>query len=160
MTITREIRTEKRLNDPNRFNLGLLSPGEKLFIWRHRQLAASGRTIGRNGAAMNQSEAAASLGLTTALYAKLEIGQKIKLSGDVEDLLDVAGELGQKLRPAVELKPTRGELCFLARRRSGTLLMTLERALGVSRPRYLELERAGNDAIVEYWSNRGYRFPS
>ena len=151
MPITREIRDETRLNDPCRHDLGTLTAAEKLFVWRHRRKSTSGRFLGRNGPAMSQAEAAEHLGIGPGRYNNLENGLRTGLSaGDAERLIGALGPLA----------PTVGELCFLARRRSGHLLMTLERELGMSRPRFHELERAGDPAMVRFWAARGYRFPT
>ena len=150
MSITREVRDPDRLADPCRFDLGRLTAADRLFLWRHRQKTTCGRLLGRNGSSMNQIEAAARIGIGPKLYNKLENGLHTRLSAEE------ASSLLEALGPLV---PTTGELCFLARRRSGTLLMSLERALGVSRPRYHELERAGDPAMIQFWQERGFRFP-
>ncbi len=159
MSITREIRDPDRLSNPDRFDLGQLSAAERLFLWRHRQKATCGRLLGRNGSSMNQVEAAKRLGISSKLYNALENGSQLHLSGTLDEvpelrraLLDVAAELP-------DLVPTAGELCFLARRRSGALLTTLEREFGVSRPHYHDLERAGAPAMILFWEDRGFRFP-
>lgn len=127
-----------------------MSAAEKLFVWRHRTKSISGRLLGCNGPRMSQAEAAAALGVSRVIYGKLESGLRTALSAD-----DV-----ERLAAALEpLLPTLGELCHLARRRSGKLLITIEHALGVSRPRFHELERAGDTSIVQFWENCGFRFP-
>lgn len=150
MSITREIRAPDRLNDPTRFDLGYLTAAERLFIWRHRQMATNGRLLGRNGSMMNQAEAAARLGLGRRLYSRLENGQRTLLSA--EDVKTLA----EGLEP---MKPSRAELCFLARRRSGQLLGDIEREVGVSRPWFHRMEREGDPTIIQYWEKRGFRFP-
>ena len=171
MSITREIRDPDRLADPARYDLGQLTAAERLFLWRHRQKATNGRLLGRNGSSMNQAEAAAHLGIGPKLYNKLENGGKVELRttfdcskptspGQIIVRL-YAGEDATHLIEALgPIEPATGELCFLARRRSGQMLMTLERELGVSRPRYHELERTGDPAMVRFWEARGFRFPA
>jgi transcriptional regulator with XRE-family HTH domain len=150
MPITREVRTEPRLADPGRYDLTALTAAERLFVWRHRQKTRSGRLLGRAGSAMSQAEAAAELGVSRGLYGKLENGLRSSLSAEEVESLATA------LEP---LNPTLGELCFLARRRSGELLTALEKEVGVSRPQFHELERAGAAVILRLWMFRGYRFP-
>lgn len=160
MSITREIRDPDRLADPARYDLGQLTAAERLFLWRHRQKSKNGRVLGRNGSSMNQAEAAETLGISPKLYNALENGSNFRLSGTLDEvpeqyraILGVAGGLR-------DLTFSTGELCFLARRRSGQMLMTLERELGVSRPRYHDLERAGDPAMIRFWEARGFRFPA
>ncbi len=150
MSITREIRDPDRLADPCLRDLGRLAAAERLFLWRHRQRATNGRLLGRNGSSMNQVEAAERLGIGPKLYNKLENGLHSRLSAEE------ASSLLEALGPLV---PTAGELCFLARRRSGQLLMTLERELGASRPYYHALERAGAPSMIRFWEDHGFRFP-
>lgn len=150
MPITREIRTESRLNDPTRYDLTVLTAAEKLFVWRHRIKSTNGRLLGRNGPRFSQIEAAAQLGIKLITYRSLEDGLRTALSAEDVERLTVA------LEP---LDPTAAELCLLARRRSGRVLGTIESELGVSRPRFHELERVGDAAIIRYWEERGYVFP-
>ena len=160
MSITREIRDPDRLADPARYDLGRLTAAERLFLWRHRQRATNGRLKGRNGSSMNQAEAAALLGISPKLYNNLENRLSLRLFSE-EACPECGWSKWSFLLKRVEgVRPTRGELCFLARRRSGLLLMTLERELGVSRPRYHDLERAGDPAMVAFWEERGFRFPA
>jgi len=148
MTITRERRTVKRLTDPDRYDLGRLSYAERLWLWRHRHPGA--HATGKRKHALTQREAAARFGLRIAAYLQLENGERTRLNAD-----EIA-----RLQPAlVELAPTTGELCFLARRRSGRTLNELEVALLVSRPTLLGLERAGDPRVVWFWREVGFRFP-
>jgi hypothetical protein len=172
MSITREIRDPDRLDDAGRFDLGRLTSAERLFLWRHRQKVTNGRLLGRNGSSMSQAEAAAHLGIRPKLYNKLENGGKIELSTTLDcsklasseelvvQLSAAKNDVSSLLTALGPLEPSTGELCFLARRRSGQLLMTLERELGVSRPRYHEFERAGDPVMVRFWEERGFRFPA
>ncbi len=149
MPITREVRSETRLADPGRYDLGVITAAEKLFIWRHRMKATNGRLLGRNGSAMSQVEAAAHLGIEYKRYNNLENGFRTGLSAEEVERLTAA------LEP---LNLTVGELCFLARRRSGMPLTAIEKALGVSRPQFHELERGSMD-IVQFWEDQGFFFP-
>jgi hypothetical protein len=156
MPITREVRDEARLADPNRYDLTTITASEKLFLWRHRQRTTSGRTLGRVGGAMRQAEAAAHLGISPGVYNSLENGIGVVLS---------AGEIERLMAPLGPLYPTVGELCFLARRRSGLTLKQLEDKIvvkdriGISRPWFHDLERAGAPEMVDFWRDRGYKFP-
>lgn len=136
--------------DPDRFDLAQLSPAERLWTWRHRQKTETGRLFGRSGSAMNQAEAAAKLGIGLPAYRSLELGGSTALSA--EDVVALIEALGP-------LNPTTGELCFLARRRSGETLTEVLESVGVSRMTFLKLERAGDPSLVRFWESRGYRFP-
>ena len=133
--------------DPH--DLTELTPAENLWLWRHRQRATNGRLLGKAGSAMNQDEAARALGISTASYRALELGGSTSLSAvDVRALFAALGPL----------RPTVGELCITARRRSGMPLSAAVEMAGVSRPHYLKLEREGDPSVVELWESRGYRF--
>lgn len=136
--------------DPDRFNLGRITAAECLWLWRHRQRATNGRLLGRSGSAMNQTEAAAALGISTSSYCALEIGASTSLSAD--DVRALTAALGP-------LRPNAGELCLLARRRSGVSLRDVVADVGVSRPWYLKLEREGDPSVIAFWEARSYDFP-
>lgn len=154
MPITREVRSSERLGDAMSFDLRRLSASERVFLWRHRKKTTSGRLLGCNGSAMSQKEAAIYLGLDRRLFNRIENGFRARLS------IDEAAKLLEELEPALNsLEPTLGELCFLARRRSGQLLTAIEKELGVSRPTFHALERAGAPRIVAFWTARGFIFP-
>lgn len=159
MPITREVRDPERLADPARFDLGQLTAAERLFLWRHRQPSPSGRLLGRDGRWMSQREAAAFLDVDYKLYGQLENGGQLRLAGTIDEIPTLRRELLDVVEGLTDLEPTIGELCFLARRRSGNLLMTIEREMKISRPQYHEMERAGHPWVVQYWEERGYRFP-
>jgi hypothetical protein len=99
---------------------------------------------------MTRAEAAEALGLTIGIYASLEIG----------DIL-LAPDERERVRLVLKAmdKPTAGELCAVARRRRGIGWMMIERALGVSRPKVIEMERHGVVPMMRYWENCGFRFP-
>lgn len=133
----------------DRYDLSELTPAESLWLWRHRQRATNGRLLGKSGSAMNQDEAARALGIGTGAYRALELGGSTSLSAvDVRALFAALGPL----------RPTLGELCITARRRSGLSLQAVVETAGVSRPHYLGLEREGHESVVELWEARGYRF--
>jgi DNA-binding XRE family transcriptional regulator len=54
---------------------------------------------------------------------------------------------------------TTGERCLLARRRSGLSLRKVYKDIGVSRPKFHELEKIGDLRVISYWRNHGFRFP-
>lgn len=146
------IHSAARLTDPGRFDLTILAAGERLFLRRYRTKTATNRIVGRNGARASQAETATALGITAAQYNKLESGGRTRLP---PVSADEAAKLLEALGP---IDPNVGELCLIARRRSGKLLRELEAAVHASRPRYLEMERSGDAAIVAYWKTLGYRF--
>lgn len=131
-------------------DLSELTPAEALWLWRHRQRAADGRVLGRSGSAMSQDEAARALGITVKTYRTLELGGSASLSA--VDVRAMSAALGP-------LRPTVGELCVIARRRSGMSLSAVVELSGVSRPWYLRLERNGDPSVVEMWESKGFKFP-
>lgn len=147
MPITREVRSPRTTD----LDLNRLSPAERLFLWRHRQPSTTRPSpTGRGGSAMTQREAAKLLGVSLAAYNKLENELRTLLSvADVEPLLVAINHL----------VPTDGELCLLARRRSGRVLSQIEVESRICRPRFLDLERRGDDAIIGFWRARGFVFP-
>lgn len=136
--------------DVDRYDLSSLTDAERLFLWRHRQLNLSGRMFGRAGPAMGQDEAAREIGLSHGAYRAIETGRGIDVS---------PAEVARTAESIEDLEPTLGELCRIARRRSGELLVDVYDAVGYSRPYYLRLERAGDPRVVAHWEGRGFRFP-
>lgn len=136
--------------DHERYDLGHLTIRELLWVWRRRQLATNGRLFGRSGSRMSQREAAEALGLSAQAYRLLERGDTGTLS---------AAEVATIAEPIDRLEPTTGELCQIARRRSEELLVDVYESVGLSRPYYLRLERAGEARAVAFWEERGFRFP-
>jgi len=59
-----------------------------------------------------------------------------------------------------KVKPTVGELCYVARRREGMTLREAARALETSHVRIIKFEREGEDPtpLQEFWQNMGYDF--
>ena len=154
MPITREIRDPRRLADRD---LAQLSGAERLFLWRHRQPPPTGRSVdrfgrsGRAGGAMSQVEAAKLLGMSKGAYNKLENDLRTPLS--VEDVRHLVGAISFA-------QPTPAELCLIARRRSGLRLSQIEREAQVSRQWFLELEKLGNPRVIDFWTARGFSFPT
>jgi hypothetical protein len=139
-------------------DLEKLTQAEKLWIWRHRQLSQLSRrkptrqsTVLRDGRRMTRAEAAEILGLTETVYAQLEIG---------DALLSSEERAAVRARLVAMGPPTAGELCTIARRRSGGGLRAVEGVLGVSRPKMMEMERCGAAPLIRYWETHGYTFPS
>jgi len=142
-----------RVTDPILYDLGELSAAERLWTWRHRQRTIVVRARrGRAGAGPGQGEVAARLGISTGAYAKLEAGRSTLL--DADEVESLVGALGA-LRPSV------GELCRIARRRSGMTLAEIaaEAPFAASKPTFLAKEESGAAEIVGFWEERGYRFP-
>jgi DNA-binding XRE family transcriptional regulator len=99
---------------------------------------------------MSQEEAASRLGLSVSAYAALELGYATALRAD--EVMSLIGPLGP-------LNPTVGELCVLARRRSGENVHQVTEAIGYSRVSYFRFERDGDPRVVSFWEDRGFRFP-
>ncbi|MDE2021160.1 MAG: hypothetical protein KGJ13_12560, partial [Patescibacteria group bacterium] len=126
-------------------DLTCLTHGERLFLWRRAQRAPVGGTLGRDGAGLSRAEAAAAVGATLEDWDRCEIGavpnrRLLKLLGD-------------------QPPPAVGELCRIARRRSGVPLAEIEATMGVARPTLHRMERVGYPRLIAYWQERGYRFP-
>jgi hypothetical protein len=99
---------------------------------------------------MTRVEAAETLGLTVGVYASLEVGD-VLLSPDERERV--------RLVLVAMATPTAGELCGVARKRGGVGWMEIERALDISRPKLIEMERHGATSMVRYWEKCGFRFP-
>src|ERR1700675_1966744 len=82
--------------------------GEELWLWRRRSQPLDRRVFGKIGAAMSQREAAEVLGIAERTIDDLEHGRSV--DSGVAASLEVA---------LWAVAPTLGELCRLARRRSG-----------------------------------------
>lgn len=149
------------ITEPIDTDVTKLTAAERLVLWRYRQHATNGRLLGRSGAALTQSEAAARLGISGGTYARLEEGASSSMSAD---------EISGLLAALGPLLPSRGELCFIARRRSGAKLQEVldsfnrapsESAEGeaISRPWFHQLERAGDQRVITHWESQGFKFP-
>lgn len=57
-----------------------------------------------------------------------------------------------------KLVPNHGDLCALARRRSGKDLRRLAKSMKVSHVTVLVWEKSGDGRLVELWKKRGYTF--
>jgi len=143
--IVKPIRPRGEVN----FDLRLLTAAERLWLWRHRQLAVNGRLLGRSGPAMSQAEAAEALGLSPTAYRNLELSGSVALSAEDAD------RLGEALGP-LKPPPSVAELVQLARRRSGLGLTEAVEAAGVSRMHFRTLEKAGDESLVDFWERRGF----
>lgn len=132
------------------YDLRSLTAPERLVLWRYRQRATNGRLFGRSGSSMSQNEAAAALNIPPKVYGRLEQGLATALTAN--DITAMLAALGP-------LDPMMGELCFIARRRSGLTLPLLAEQLSISRPWVLSLEREADDRIIKYWEGAGYVFP-
>ncbi len=131
----------------DRYDLGHLTDGERLWLWRRRQLSRYQRTFGRAGPGMTQEEAGAAVGVDYKRYRVLEADGQVSPT-----------EAALVAEPIQDLEPTIPELCALARRRSGELLVDVYEAMGLSRPWYLRLERTADPRVVAHWAERGFRF--
>jgi hypothetical protein len=98
---------------------------------------------------LSQAEAAARLGVGVRFYHDAEADRLT--SCNVKALLAATYEVSLP-------EPTRGELCALARRRSGLRLPTIAADLGITHLTYLRWERTGQPGVVTYWTNRGFTF--
>ncbi len=144
--------------------------GEELWLWRRRTQPLDRRVFGKIGAALSQREAAEVLGISERTIDDLENERPVDL--DVAAALEVA---------LCASAPSAGDLCRLARRRSGLSLDevaagvsyrrvftqrtrgagTWERTIdqyGVSKVTLHRMERSGDPALVAYWVGRRYRF--
>lgn len=131
-------------------DLGRISRGELLVVWRYRTPSKSDRRRGRAGAFTSQPEAAKAFAIGYSAYRRLEVDRKTKVTGK---------QLAAIERTIKSISPTTGELCLIARRRSRRLLFGLQRELRVSRPTFHEMERRGHPAIVRLWERAGFAFP-
>jgi DNA-binding XRE family transcriptional regulator len=131
------------------YDLTRVTEGERLLLWRYRQRRKAEGTMGRNGNAPGQAEAAAALGVSPGAYVNLESDRDAVLS---------AGEAARISAAIATVRPTVAELCLLARRRSGRPLAELEDEVGISRPTWHARERCGD--LVSYWEESGFKFPA
>jgi len=98
---------------------------------------------------ISQVEAARRLDLDPYVYNRMENGGRTMMSAEDASRLAVLLE---------KVTPTVGDMCFLARRRSGARLAKVCEDLVVSRPKFYDMERRGAEAVVRYWEARGFRF--
>jgi predicted DNA-binding transcriptional regulator AlpA len=140
------------------FDLGRLTPGERLWLWRRsgvsgaqtrRGVAVDGRNSNSTAiVARSQLEAAVEVGLDASAYWAAENDMS-----PAERVLEILARLKE---PAYEL----ADACRLARRRSPLTLPEVAVAIGVgSRPTFYKLEAAGDRRVVKFWRDRGFRFP-
>jgi DNA-binding XRE family transcriptional regulator len=104
---------------------------------------------------MSQADAAKHLGIGFTSYQRLEAGGHIRFMidasdlGSIRDISQIIGEVS---------KPTRAEMCTLARRRSGLKLEEIAACLGTTHVTILKLERTADPKIVRFWVDEGYNF--
>lgn len=129
-------------------DLAQISPGEGLWLWRHRQrypMRGYSRlsTQHRHGSVKSIRDIAFELRIGHRRYIGMEL-DRVPLNGLTHLRID---------------NVTRGEYCALARRRSGLTLAEICNDLGMSRPRFHELEEQGDPVVVRYWQELGFKFP-
>lgn len=133
-----------RVTSSEVYDLGRLTPNERLVIWRHRQTCSTGVYK-----FITQTEAARRIGVGRYIYNRMEGGRRTMMS--TGDAYRIAAILG-------EIRPTLGELCFLARRRSSRTLREVLADLDTTRPTFYVMERSGDARVVCYWEDVGFRF--
>jgi hypothetical protein len=151
----------RRVAPPSRrvmFDLSSVTPGERLWLWRHAipSLAGSRRGVAVRTAysdasrpvASNQMEAAWRLKMDTSAYWAAE--KDMLPPARLLELLDQVDE------PPYELK----DALRIARRRSPLTLPAVALGTGVgSRPTFYKLEAAGDERVAAFWQRQGFRFP-
>lgn len=147
----------KRVKMPDsNYDLTDRTTAEDIWLWRHRQESQWGPARGRRGGSMAQAEAAELIGISAIQYIKLENGETTLMS--LDDITSLRN--WPLLRdPLGGVLPSPGELCFLARRRSGRPVGSVAADLHVSTQTYGKLESAGDPRVRAYWMRQGYRFP-
>jgi hypothetical protein len=131
------------------YDLGKITPGERLWLWRRRQESPLGRRTGRGGRWMSANEAAAKLRVHVNEYDSMEKDEVVFTQLAQERGIDIYG-----------FQMTVGDLCLIARRRSGIPIAQLQMEVGgISRPTFNKLERAGDPSIISLWEEHGYIFP-
>jgi hypothetical protein len=150
MPALRQAPTPERITDPAVYNLGQLTQGEKLFLWRWR-LKDETRRNAWFGAGARKESAAAELGITPGTYDRLERGLPVALD------LDQMARVTRVIEDVAT--PNQRELCALARRRSCMPAREVARQFGGSAVLFNNLEREGSPRIVKFWEEMGFRFP-
>src|SRR5271166_172699 len=138
---------------------------ERAWMWRMAQPVDPEGRARRVANHMTQQEAATLLGISRAGYKQLEDGRKVRLEVDFDTVattnsqFDLAAlrSILQKITEAAE--PTLGQLCALARRRSGRRIGDLAAELGTTRVTYLTWENESDPRLVEWWRDQGYTLP-
>lgn len=115
-------------------NLKKLTAGESLWLWRTRQ-------------GWSQKAAARYLRLSRIPLVQMEL--------DRRDLLPMS-VLGTAMSGSTHISV--GEMCRLARRRSGVDLRRVAKRAGVSHMTVLKWERTCNPRLRTYWRGRGFTF--
>ena len=130
-------------------NLIVLSPQERLWLWRQRQPTRLPRSRGRRAGSMTQVEAAGALGLPVEHYGRLESGKQVTLSLPEEVRITRA-----VTHQSYELGDD--EFCLLARKRDGRQVRDIAGELGISVVRFFTLEREADPRVVQLWRRHGY----
>jgi hypothetical protein len=134
------------------FDLTKLSLCERVWMWRRRRPSPSGRT-GGSGAFMSKAEAAGYLAVDYDEYSEAE-----ESDGAALPVIEMIRSLGGEDLPPRTAMLTPGEMCALARRRSGTGVNELCRELCITRPTYYLKERIGASEVMRMWERRGFTF--
>ena len=99
------------------------------------------------------------LGLSQAAWAKRHRTYKWAVQRWEHELAGARCPLGRGRLVEVELlRPTTGEECYLARRRSGVRQRGLASSLSVCHVTLLAWENAGDPRLVRYWERQNYLF--
>lgn len=127
---------------------------ERIWLWRRSYMSESGRKTGRGGGRMSGNEAAALLGISPTVYCDVERGRRRESENTV-----IVAIATREAAWDTSRRPSNNELCALARRRSAAQIEELCAALGgISKPYFLELERAGDAILMSMWEARGFTF--
>ena len=155
------------------FDLTMLSPAERVWLWRYRLRARDGHSKGRHGARPSPDELGARIGVRGATLRVVESG--MALPNEIAMVMLAAGD-------ALPEVPTVAEACALARRRWGQSVMLLceefrdpvatdaagrvtHRGSATGETRALTKQRFGHwegsarPRLVEFWRAKGFRFP-
>jgi hypothetical protein len=138
------------------YDLGLLTDGELVYLWRQSLIAPAPqawRTAGRAGSyGISQKIAAKRLGVAFPVYWRVELGRAS--SREVALVRERIIGTGFIWPP----QPSTGELCAIARRRAVLTLPEAAERTGVSRPHYLRCEAAGDTRVIGMFQRLGYKF--
>lgn len=136
-------------------DLERLTEGERIWLWRRRQENTTGRSRGRGGNRMSSNEAAALLQLPLHVYSAAENEN----ARDHREASRVVSDAIRALGGALRVKPSPGEQCALARRRSSIEVAELcQRLGGISKPTFFSREANGDPELLDLWRARGYSF--
>lgn len=130
----------------NLHDMSAVTYSENLRLWRLRQRSEEPADGRGRGYILSQREAAEKLGVPPQVYRRAETGASFvhELDHVMSKLKDVTVDL------------TRGELCWLARRRSGKHLDAVAKEMSITKPTYLKLEASADKRVLSYWKGQGY----